>query len=404
MKNNWQTKMLGEVCDVQSGLWTGKTPPFLKISVIRNTNFAKEGILDYTDIAHIQVEQKQFQKRKLAYGDIILEKSGGGPKQPVGRVVLFDKKAGDFSFSNFTSALRVKDKNLLDFNYLHKFLFYTYQAGVTETIQSHSTGIRNLDLNAYKEIDVPIPPLPEQRRIVAILDDVFERVATAKANAEKNLANAKEVFESYLEEVFSNPKWPIIQIDSVCASIIDCVNKTAPSVDEPTPFKMIRTTNVRNGEVNLSEVRYVSEKVFNQWTRRQLPQKGDVILTREAPLGEVGMLSSDDQVFLGQRLVLYRADPNKVNNYFLLHAFQTRAMKRQMGALASGSTVQHMRVPDSKKLKLPVPPLTEQNRVMANLSSIRSNSKQLEAVYRQKLSALEELKKSVLRSAFRGEL
>ena len=136
MKSSWQTKKLGEVCDFLNGLWKGKESPYIKVGVIRNTNFTKEGKLDDTNIAYLDVEKKQFENRKLLYGDIILEKSGGGPKQPVGRVIIFNKREEDFSFSNFTSAIRIKNKKVLDFNFLHKFLFLSYISGITESIQS----------------------------------------------------------------------------------------------------------------------------------------------------------------------------------------------------------------------------------------------------------------------------
>ena len=97
----WEVKKLGEVCEFLNGLWKGKKPPFIKVGVIRNTNFTKDGKLDDSNIVILDVEKSKFTNRKLQYGDIILEKSGGGPKQPVGRVIIFDKKNGDFSFSNF---------------------------------------------------------------------------------------------------------------------------------------------------------------------------------------------------------------------------------------------------------------------------------------------------------------
>ena len=194
---------LDEVCDFTNGLWKGEKPPFLTAGVIRNTNFTKEGALDSSDIAYIEVEAKKLEKRRLKFGDIILEKSGGGPKQPVGRVVLFDKQDGDFSFSNFTAALRVRDHGEVDFRYLHKFLHWTYLSGVTERIQSHSTGIRNLNGDAYKAIAFNYPPLPEQQRIVALLDDAFAGLTIAKSNAEHNLQNARGLFESHLQSVFS---------------------------------------------------------------------------------------------------------------------------------------------------------------------------------------------------------
>lgn len=132
---------------------------------------------------------------------------------------------------------------------------------------------------------------------------------------------------------------------------------------------MIRTTNVKKGWINLSEVKYVTKEVFDKWTRRQLPKQGDVILTREAPLGEVGMLRSKDQVFLGQRLVSYRADPKKLNNKFLLYSFQGSDMQSQIKGLGSGATVEHMRVPDCEKLSLLLPPLDIQHRIASILSA-----------------------------------
>ena len=163
--------------------------------------------------------------------------------------------------------------------------------------------------------------------------------------------------------------WERVSVAEVCESIVDCVNKTAPTVDEPTPYKMIRTTNVKKGWVNLSEVKFVTKETFDRWTRRQLPRKGDVILTREAPLGEVGMLRGDDQVFLGQRLVSYRANPAKLDNRFLLYAFQGRDVQAQVKGLGSGATVEHMRVPDCEKLTLSLPPLSEQRRIASILSA-----------------------------------
>ena len=98
-------------------------------------------------------------------------------------------------------------------------------------------------------------------------------------------------------------EWSEVQISEVCELIVDCVNKTAPKVDEVTPFKMIRTTNVRHGRVDTSDCKYVTEEVFEKWTRRAKVLPKDVLLTREAPIGEVGMIRQNENLFLGQRIM-----------------------------------------------------------------------------------------------------
>lgn len=94
--------------------------------------------------------------------------------------------------------------------------------------------------------------------------------------------------------------WELKEANSVCEKIVDCINKTAPIVDYETPYKMIRTTNVKNGRINLDDARCVDEATFIKWNRRLTPKLNDIVLTREAPLGDVGLIRTNDQVFLGQ--------------------------------------------------------------------------------------------------------
>lgn len=154
--------------------------------------------------------------------------------------------------------------------------------------------------------------------------------------------------------------WIRLPIKDVCESIIDCVNKTAPVVDYQTNFKMIRTTNVRNGRVDTDNVRYVTEETYRQWIRRGAPKKGDIIFTREAPVGEVGVLEDSNGVFLGQRTMMYRADGGKVNNYFLFYSLTSQFCQKQIDDFSNGGTVGHMRVPDCGEIIVNLPPLAEQ--------------------------------------------
>jgi type I restriction enzyme S subunit len=164
--------------------------------------------------------------------------------------------------------------------------------------------------------------------------------------------------------------WPMVPIDELCVLAVDCVNKTAPIVEYETEYKMIRTTNVKNGFIDLNEVRYVTEEVYKKWTRRSKPKYGDVILTREAPVGEVGRFTSDyDKVFLGQRLFHYRPNSERLDWNFLAYVLQSPQVQGRFKGMGFGATVDHVRVGDAERLPIPCPPLDVQKKIGGILSA-----------------------------------
>ncbi|NOS83109.1 MAG: restriction endonuclease subunit S [Nitrospira sp.] len=159
---------------------------------------------------------------------------------------------------------------------------------------------------------------------------------------------------------------------------------------------MIRTTNVRNGFIDTNNVRYVTEKTYKRWTRRLVPKRGDVILTREAPLGDAGKVRTDDLIFLGQRLYHFRPDPNKLDADFLLYALMAPDLQGQIRALGSGATVEHMRLGDIPSLEIEAPALSVQRRIGGILSAydelIENNQR--------RIKILEEMAQSLYREWF----
>lgn len=175
--------------------------------------------------------------------------------------------------------------------------------------------------------------------------------------------------------------WTRAKLSDLCTDIIDCVNKTAPKSPVETPYKMIRTSDIKDGVINLEGLFSVTEDTFKKWTRRGALQLGDVILTREAPIGEVGIVKEPNNFFLGQRLVLYRTDRRKCDPRFLLYSLMYSENKKAIIAKGSGATVPHLRVPECEKIEISIPDLEMQHRIADILSAyddlIENNKKQI---------------------------
>ncbi|MBF0430112.1 MAG: restriction endonuclease subunit S [Fibrobacteria bacterium] len=195
-------------------------------------------------------------------------------------------------------------------------------------------------------------------------------------------------------------EWRVVKIEKICEAIIDCVNKTATVVDYETPYKMIRTSNVRKGKVDLTSVRYATKDIYEKWTRRGAPKPGDLIFTREAPVGEIGILTDNKGIFLGQRTIMYRINSFFSNNAFVLYSFQTHFCKKQIEDFSNGGTVAHMRVPDCGKIKISNPTLPEQKKIASFLSAV---DKKIEQLTRKK-QLLEQYKKGVMQKLFSQEI
>ncbi len=399
---------LDEACHFSNGLWKGNKEPFLNVGVIRNTNFRKDGSLDDSDIAYLDVEAKKFEKRRLQYGDIILEKSGGGPKQPVGRVALFDKQEGLFSFSNFTSAMRVKDPQILNFRFLHKFLYWTYLSGVTEGMQSHSTGIRNLDGNAYKSIEIAFPSLHEQQRIVTILDKAFEAITAARANAEHNRQNARTLFESYLQLVFSQrgDGWTEKPLGEM-ATFRNGVNFTKSSQGEP-----IKILGVKDFQDYYWAPLNSLDSIIPDGTLPETDtlQQNDIVFVRSNGnpeligrcllIGEV-----QERTTFSGFTIRARRFTEEVLPQYLCHFLKSSHIRRELVDGGNGANIRSLNQGALSKLRINFPvALSEQERIVEQLETIQSETQRLESLYQRKIAALDELKQSLLQQAFSGYL
>jgi len=250
--------------------------------------------------------------------------------------------------------------NSLDQGYLYHFLPKALEKIHAET---PAVTVKHLSVKGIRAIEIPFPPLPEQKRIAAILDkaDAIRRKRQQSIQLADDFLRA--VFLDMSGDPVTNPKeWEIRPISELCSYIVDCVNRTAPTVDYSTPYKMIRTTNVRNYTLDIDSVRYVEEETYKNWIRRLKPEIGDIIFTREAPAGEAAVIRTDDKLFLGQRTMHFRPVQEIISSEYLLFELMGGGVKSQINKMHAGSTVTHLSVPECKKFKIRVPPLELQKK------------------------------------------
>ena len=176
-----------------NGLWKTDDEDFINVCVIRSTEFSDYGNICFDKLEPMPVKIAQYKTRKLWPGDIIVERSGGGPDQPVGRVCWFEKEDGEYSFSNFTSCIRVKNNNVIIPKYLFYFLEYYWEMGGTDRIQNQTTGIRNLDYDLYKMIKIPIFDLEKQEQAICEFEKVLNSIYNLKYKIDLALQLKQEI-------------------------------------------------------------------------------------------------------------------------------------------------------------------------------------------------------------------
>lgn len=395
--SRWRKSKLGDIAAINYG-YTAKAsfedigPQFLRITDIQ------DGAVDWSSVPCCSIEQFDLDKHRLVDKDIVFARTGA----TTGKSYLVSQPPQSVAAS-YLIRLRLEDSNASpEFVYKY-FQTHEYWESVFSGISGSAQG--GFNASKLKALVIPLPPLTEQKRIVAILDEVFAGIDDAIANTEKNLTNARDLFESYLNSQLISvaSREPTQTLSCITNLIVDCEHKTAPTQDVGIPS--IRTPNIGKGHLILENVNRVSEETYELWTRRGKPNPGDLILAREAPAGNVGVIPKGQKVCLGQRTVLIRPKEKIADSQYLAFLLLHPMMQERLLAHSTGATVQHVNMKDIRELamsKLPSIPI--QAETVKALKRAKAQAQRLEAIYRQKLTALNELKQSILQKAFTGEL
>ncbi len=211
--------------------------------------------------------------------------------------------------------------------------------------------------------------------------------------------NAEVKLGYKLTEVGVIPEdWEVVTATEACEFVVDCKNRTPPVLID-SDYAVVRTPNVRAGKFVLEDLRFTDKDSYREWTTRAVPQFGDIMITREAPLGEVCAVPKGRKVCLGQRMMLYRPSPDRTDSRYLLYSLMSQPVKSNLFMKIGGSTVGHAKVDDIRFLQLPLPPIVEQEAIAEALSDTDTLIESLEQLITKK----RQIKKGAMQELLTGK-
>jgi type I restriction enzyme S subunit len=254
---------------------------------------------------------------------------------------------------------------------------------------------------------VVLPPLPVQQRIVGILDEAFDGIATTKANAEKNLQNARALFKSHLQSVFTQRGEGWVEktledaVDSDCSLSYGIVQ---PGNEYPDGLPVVRPTDLVTKVIEVEGLKRIDPILANSYRRTTL-RGGDLLLCVRGSTGVVSVASDElAGANVTRGIVPIYFERSLVSQYFGYYLMRSDVVQSQIREKTYGAALMQINIRDLRTLTLPLPPLKEQKALTSIFDELLGETQRLESLYRQKLTALDELKKSLLHQAFSGEL
>lgn len=261
--------------------------------------------------------------------------------------------------------------------------------------------VRNLNIELASRVSLPVPPLPEQRRIVALLDESFDGIATAKANAEKNLQNARALFESHLQSVFTErgEGWVTRKVSEIAKHSLGKMLDKAKNKGDLQPY--LRNLNVRWFEFDLTDL--LEMPFLPTEVEKYTAVKGDVLICEGGYPGRAAIWDEDYAIHFQKalhRVRFHEPEHNKWFVYYLYAQDKSGELRRHF----NGAGIQHFTGEGLARFEVPLPPLPELRRAVEKFDALATETQRLESLTKQKLTALDDLKKSLLHQAFSGQL
>ena len=397
MKKDWEIKKLGEL--TLDKMSYGTSSPSCEYDgetrYIRITDINDKGELNEDFVSPISYEEKHV----LQDGDIVFARTGA----TVGKAYCYNSSDEKYVYAGYLIRLRPNRKIVLP-DYI---FYYTKSKNYLDFISASQVAAAQPNVNAekYSNLEIPLPPLEEQKRIVKILDEKFAQLETIKANAQTNLQNAKDLFQSQLTKAFSNTTWEKKRLGD-CGSFKNGMNFAATDSGYTIRSLGVGDFKDRYSIDNTETLSEISLKAAP--SEDYLLHDGDIVFVR----------SNGNKELVGRCLLVYpkdipttysgfcirfRKDFDLLDADFLLHFMKAESSRKILNG-KEGANISNLNQKILGDFEVPLPPLPEQKRIVKDLDALSEKVKALQNIYEQMLLDCEELKQSFLCKAFAGEL
>jgi type I restriction enzyme S subunit len=395
VKTGWPKKTIGEVCQFRGGgtpskaverYWRGKipwvSPKDMKFDVVSDS------------IDHISQEAIDGSATSLIPKDSVLMVVRSGilartvPIAITGRALTINQDLKALCPSAAVDA---------------RFLYHLLGSKMDVLLSMVSRGatVHRLMTQQIRALDFILPPLPEQQRIVSLLDEAFEGIATAKANAEKNLQNARALFASHLQSVFTQrgKGWTVKKVSEISKHSLGKMLDKAKNKGEPQPY--LRNINVRWFTFDLSDL--LQMPFLPTESEKYTAIKGDVLICEGGYPGRAAIWNEDYPIYFQKALHRVRFHEPEHNKWFVYY-LSAQDASGELKKHFNGTGIQHFTGEVLARFEIPLPPLPELQRAVKRFDELSEETRRLAGVYERKLAALAALKKSLLNEAFTGKL
>ena len=344
-----------------SGEWGNDDNTGNGIPVLRTTNFTNEGIVNYNNVVTRIIEKKKIEEKYLRKGDIIIEKSGGSDKQPVGRVVYFDGPENTYLFNNFTGLLRVKDQAKWYPRYVFYSLFSNYHRGGTRAFQNKTTGLHNLKIDDFvSRCEVTEAGINEQIAVCKQMDRVNDIIRMHQQQLQK----LDELVKARFVEMFGDPVTNPHGFEKVTLSDLAEI-KIGPfgSLLHKEDYiegghALVNPSHIIDGKVSVDENLTVSDDKFAELSAYHL-QVGDVVMGRRGEMGRCAVVL-DDGLLCGTGSLLIRTK-GEVTADYIQKIISFPSFKKTIEDMAVGQTMPNLNVPIVSGFQIIKPPMEVQS-------------------------------------------